>query len=213
MLSLMVGLQLAVEHTSATDASDAATITHVCPCVCVCLCLCVLVCVCVCVCVCLSGCLCVCVCVCVCACACACVCVCVLSLSLSLSVFSLSLSPLSPLSLSLSLSLSRSLARSLSFSLTHAAIAQTWSNRQQGDSDAEGAEPVPERVYRIPSAADRQEIANDQRASVLLAAAIAEAVRCSKLTVAGSHSSLHTNRYRAFGSGAPARPLPRSTRW
>ena len=78
MLSLMVGLQLAVEHTSATDASDAATIT------------------------------------------------------------------------------------------------QTWSNRQHGDSDTQATEPVPERMYRIPSAHDRQEIANDQRASALLAATVAE---------------------------------------
>ena len=35
-------------------------------------------------------------------------------------------------------------------------------------------------------------------------------VRSSKLTVAGSHSSLHTNRYRAFGSARPlARALPK----
>eukprot|EP01043_Picozoa_sp_COSAG02_P020904 COSAG02_NODE_1045_length_15004_cov_13.824220_3_plen_1075_part_00 len=79
MLSLMVGLQIAVEHTSTTDASDADTIT------------------------------------------------------------------------------------------------QTWSRRQQYDSDdLESTEPVPERVYRIPSARDGQEIANDERAIALLTAAIGE---------------------------------------
>ena len=54
-------------------------------------------------------------------------------------------------------------------------ITQTWSRRQHYDSDdLESAEPVPERVYRIPSARDGQEIANDERASALLTATIGE---------------------------------------
>jgi Ca2+-binding EF-hand superfamily protein len=57
-----------------------------------------------------------------------------------------------------------------------AALTATWTGRQDTEDDddgqQDGTEPVPERVYTIPSACDSHEAANDERCQQLVGAAV-----------------------------------------